>query len=94
MSDSTPLWLPPAMVQRAREFRGPPAPVRAAATVVLIRPAGQTFEVYVLKRVTTMAFGGVYALNRLTPAFSRAGRDPRLPVYRSAARPASAAAPC
>ena len=61
MSDSTPLRLPPAMVQRAREFRGPPAPVRAAATVVLIRPAGPTFEVYVLKRVTTMAFGGVYA---------------------------------
>jgi 8-oxo-dGTP pyrophosphatase MutT (NUDIX family) len=61
VSDSTPLWLPPAMAQRAREFRGPPAPVRAAATVVLLRPKGQTFEVYVLKRATTMAFGGVYA---------------------------------
>lgn len=61
MSDSTPLRLPPAMVRRAREFRGPPAPVRAAATVVLLRPKGQTFEVYVLKRAAAMAFGGVYA---------------------------------
>jgi 8-oxo-dGTP pyrophosphatase MutT (NUDIX family) len=49
------------MVRRAREFRGPPAPVRAAATVVLLRPKGQTFEVYVLKRAAAMAFGGVYA---------------------------------
>jgi 8-oxo-dGTP pyrophosphatase MutT (NUDIX family) len=54
-----PLTLPPALVRRAREFRGTPAPVRAAATVVLLRP--ETFEVYVLRRATTMAFGGVYA---------------------------------
>jgi 8-oxo-dGTP pyrophosphatase MutT (NUDIX family) len=53
--------LPPAMIERARTFQGPPAPVRAAATVVLLRPMGDTFEVYVLKRATTMAFGGVYA---------------------------------
>jgi len=53
--------LPPAMVKRAREFRGTPAPARAAATVVLLRPAGETFEVYVLRRATTMVFGGVYA---------------------------------
>ena len=59
MTYSTPL--PPAMVKRAREFTGPPAPVRAAATVVLLRPAGKTFDVYVLRRATTMAFGGVYA---------------------------------
>ena len=38
MSDSEPLRLPPAMVKRAREFTGPPAPVRPAATVVLLRP--------------------------------------------------------
>jgi 8-oxo-dGTP pyrophosphatase MutT (NUDIX family) len=35
--------------------------VRPAATVVLLRPAHQAFQVYVLKRATTMAFGGVYA---------------------------------
>jgi 8-oxo-dGTP pyrophosphatase MutT (NUDIX family) len=48
------------MVKRARDFRGPPAPVRAAATVVLLRPA-DPFDVYVLRRANTMAFGGVYA---------------------------------
>ena len=56
-----PMELPPAMVRRAREFRGTPAPARAAATVVLLRPQDTTFEVYVLKRATTMVFGGVYA---------------------------------
>jgi len=49
------------MVKRAREFRGTPAPARAAATVVLLRPAGETFEVYVLRRASTMVFGGAYA---------------------------------
>jgi 8-oxo-dGTP pyrophosphatase MutT (NUDIX family) len=53
--------LPAAMLQRARDFTGPPAPARPAATVVLLRPAGETFEVYVLRRATTMVFGGVYA---------------------------------
>ena len=38
MSDSEPLRLPPAMVQRARDFTGRPAAVRPAATVVLLRP--------------------------------------------------------
>ena len=69
MTDSTPLPLPPALLARAREFHGTPAPVRQAATVVLLRPAGENsgtdegsgFEVYVLRRATTMAFGGVYA---------------------------------
>ena len=28
---------------------------------MLLRPAGETFEVYVLRRATTMVFGGVYA---------------------------------
>lgn len=59
MTNSIPM--PKAMLQRARDFTGPPAPVRAAATVVLLQPTDQTFEVYVLKRATTMAFGGVYA---------------------------------
>ena len=49
------------MVKRAREFRGTPAPTRAAATVVLLRPTGETFEVYVLRRASTMVFGGAYA---------------------------------
>jgi 8-oxo-dGTP pyrophosphatase MutT (NUDIX family) len=49
------------MVERARAFQGPPAPTRAAATVVLLRPSGRGFQVYVLKRATTMVFGGVYA---------------------------------
>lgn len=50
--------LPEAMLKRAREFRGDPAPARPAATVVLLRPP---LEVYVLRRATTMVFGGVYA---------------------------------
>jgi 8-oxo-dGTP pyrophosphatase MutT (NUDIX family) len=48
------------MIRRAREFRGPAAAPRAAATVVLLR-AGDPFDVYVLRRATTMVFGGVYA---------------------------------
>jgi 8-oxo-dGTP pyrophosphatase MutT (NUDIX family) len=69
VTDAMPL--PPAMVERARAFQGPPAPTRAAATVVLLRPPSgpssgrgqraETFQVYVLKRATTMVFGGVYA---------------------------------
>jgi 8-oxo-dGTP pyrophosphatase MutT (NUDIX family) len=46
------------MVRRAREFRGPAAVPRAAATVVLLRPP---FDVYVLRRAATMVFGGLYA---------------------------------
>jgi 8-oxo-dGTP pyrophosphatase MutT (NUDIX family) len=71
VSDSEPLRLPPAMVKRARDFTGPPAAVRPAATVVLLRPTStgvaataqdaEPFEVYVLQRATTMVFGGVYA---------------------------------
>jgi 8-oxo-dGTP pyrophosphatase MutT (NUDIX family) len=59
VTDAMPL--PSAMVERARAFQGPPAPTRAAATVVLLRPRGETFQVYVLRRATTMVFGGVYA---------------------------------
>jgi 8-oxo-dGTP pyrophosphatase MutT (NUDIX family) len=53
--------IPEAMVRRAREFRGDPAPTRPAATVVLLRPEGETFQVYVLKRAASMVFGGLYA---------------------------------
>src|SRR4051812_36054948 len=49
------------MVRRAREFRGDPAPTRPAATVVLLRPEGETLQLYVLKRAATMVFGGLYA---------------------------------
>jgi 8-oxo-dGTP pyrophosphatase MutT (NUDIX family) len=59
VSQSMPL--PAAMLQRARDFTGPPAPARPAATVVLLRPAPEAFDVYVLRRATTMVFGGVYA---------------------------------
>jgi 8-oxo-dGTP pyrophosphatase MutT (NUDIX family) len=61
VTDPTAQPLPPAMMKRAREFQGPPVPARAAATVVLLRPGGETFQVYVLRRRSTMAFGGVYA---------------------------------
>lgn len=53
--------LPAAMLQRARDFSGTPAPARPAATVVLLRPSDEAFDVYVLRRATTMVFGGVYA---------------------------------
>lgn len=58
---SDPVQLPPALVKRAREFDGTPAPVRDAATVVLLRPSGTTFQLYVVRRATSMAFGGLYA---------------------------------
>jgi 8-oxo-dGTP pyrophosphatase MutT (NUDIX family) len=48
------------MVRRARDFRGPAAVPRAAATVVLLRPQNP-FDVYVLRRAATMVFGGLYA---------------------------------
>jgi 8-oxo-dGTP pyrophosphatase MutT (NUDIX family) len=61
VSLSTPL--PPAMIKRAREFHGKPAAVRPAATVALLRAVDthKGFEVYVLRRATTMVFGGVHA---------------------------------
>ncbi|MEU6074610.1 NUDIX domain-containing protein [Micromonospora sp. NPDC047074] len=55
---------PPALVEHARRFRaegGTPAPPRVAATVLLLRPAGDDFEVYLIRRVAAMAFGGMYA---------------------------------
>ncbi|SCL67518.1 NUDIX hydrolase [Micromonospora chersina] len=55
---------PPALVEHARRFRaegGVPAVPRVAATVLLLRPAGADFEVYLIRRVAAMAFGGMYA---------------------------------
>ncbi|TYB35296.1 NUDIX hydrolase [Micromonospora sp. AP08] len=55
---------PPALVEHARRFRaegGVPAVPRVAATVLLLRPAGANFEVYLIRRVAAMAFGGMYA---------------------------------
>ncbi|TDC33237.1 NUDIX hydrolase [Micromonospora sp. 15K316] len=55
---------PPALVEHARRFRaegGVPAAPRVAATVLLLRPAGAGFEVYLIRRVAAMAFGGMYA---------------------------------
>ncbi|MGW4293470.1 NUDIX hydrolase [Micromonospora chersina] len=55
---------PPALVEHARRFRaegGVPAVPRVASTVLLLRPAGVDFEVYLIRRVAAMAFGGMYA---------------------------------
>ncbi|SBT52182.1 NUDIX hydrolase [Micromonospora narathiwatensis] len=55
---------PPALVEHARRFHaegGVPAAPRVAATVLLLRPTGVDFEVYVIRRVAAMAFGGMYA---------------------------------
>ncbi|MCM0675691.1 NUDIX domain-containing protein [Micromonospora phytophila] len=55
---------PPALVEHARRFRaegGVPAVPRVAATVLLLRPAGDDFEVYLIRRVAAMTFGGMYA---------------------------------
>jgi 8-oxo-dGTP pyrophosphatase MutT (NUDIX family) len=55
---------PPALVEHARRFRaegGVPAVPRVAATVLLLRPSGDDFEVYLIRRVAAMTFGGMYA---------------------------------
>ncbi|MGC5050247.1 NUDIX hydrolase [Micromonospora sp. DT48] len=55
---------PPALVEHARRFRdsgAQPAVPRVAATVLLLRPADDGFEVYLIRRVAAMAFGGMYA---------------------------------
>ena len=56
--------VPPALVEHARRFHaegGEPAVPRVAATVLLLRPAGDDFEVYLIRRVAAMTFGGMYA---------------------------------
>ncbi|QLQ38156.1 NUDIX hydrolase [Micromonospora robiginosa] len=55
---------PPALVEHARRFHAEgsaPAAPRVAATVLLLRPAGDDFEVYLIRRVAAMTFGGMYA---------------------------------
>jgi 8-oxo-dGTP pyrophosphatase MutT (NUDIX family) len=55
---------PAVLVEHARRFRaegGTPAVPRVAATVLLLRPTGADFEVYVIRRVAAMTFGGMYA---------------------------------
>ncbi|NLU77247.1 NUDIX domain-containing protein [Micromonospora sp. HNM0581] len=55
---------PPTFVEHARRFLASgAAPVvpRVAATVLLLRPADGGFEVYLIRRVVAMAFGGMYA---------------------------------
>jgi 8-oxo-dGTP pyrophosphatase MutT (NUDIX family) len=63
MADS--LEVPRALLDRARAFvasGAEPAPTRSAATVVLLRERpGRPFEVYLIRRVAAMAFGGNYA---------------------------------
>ncbi|MBW4703480.1 NUDIX domain-containing protein [Micromonospora sp. RL09-050-HVF-A] len=62
--DSPGFPAPPALVEHARRFHAEgatPVTPRVAATVLLLRPAGTDFEVYVIRRVAAMAFGGVYA---------------------------------
>ncbi|HEX5540522.1 MAG TPA: NUDIX hydrolase [Micromonospora sp.] len=56
---------PEPLREHARRFYaegGSPAPARVAATVLLLRPAPeQSFEVYVIRRLAAMVFGGMYA---------------------------------
>ena len=55
---------PPALVEHARRFQAEgavPAVPRVAATVLLLRPEGDGFEVYMIRRVAAMTFGGMYA---------------------------------
>lgn len=62
--DSDGFPAPAALVEHARRFRaegGIPATPRVAATVLLLRPTGTDFEVYVIRRVAAMTFGGMYA---------------------------------
>ncbi|MEV0213804.1 NUDIX hydrolase [Micromonospora sp. NPDC050695] len=62
--DSDGFAAPAALVEHARRFRaegGIPATPRVAATVLLLRPTDTDFEVYVIRRVAAMTFGGMYA---------------------------------
>lgn len=55
---------PPALVEHAQRFRAAgsaPATPKVAATVLLLRSTAAGFEVYVIRRVAAMAFGGMYA---------------------------------
>ncbi len=69
-----PLVLPEALVERARAFYAGAEPAvapKASATVMLLRDGAGGLEVYLLRRVTSMAFAaGMYA-------FPGGGVDPR-----------------
>lgn len=73
--------LPELVAQRARAVAAgevAPAAVEPAATVVLVRPAGETVQVYLQHRSRALAFaGGVYAFpgGRVDPDDSRTLRD-------------------
>jgi 8-oxo-dGTP pyrophosphatase MutT (NUDIX family) len=88
--DSRGFAAPEPLVEHARRFYaggGTPAPPRVAATVLLLRPAtpagtrpgigGDGFEVYVIRRVAAMTFGGMYAFpgGGVDPSDSRGQLD-------------------
>jgi 8-oxo-dGTP pyrophosphatase MutT (NUDIX family) len=60
--DGPPLPLPTAdLVERARAFRvagAEPTPTKSSATVVLLRDAASTLEVFMLRRLAAMSFAG------------------------------------
>ncbi|MGW4465454.1 NUDIX hydrolase [Micromonospora sp. NPDC004704] len=78
---------PESLVEHARRFYaegGSPATPRVAATVLLVRPApaadgeaGDDFEVYVIRRLAAMTFGGMHAFpgGGVDPSDSRAALD-------------------
>ena len=73
--------LPEPLAQRARAIAAgevTPVPLEPAATVVLVRPAGETVEVYLQHRHRALAFaGGVHAFpgGRVDPADAAALLD-------------------
>jgi 8-oxo-dGTP pyrophosphatase MutT (NUDIX family) len=87
--DSGGFAAPESLVEHARRFYaagGPPAQPRVAATVLLLRPVpaseqpgatGADFEVYVIRRLAAMTFGGMYAFpgGGVDPSDSRAALD-------------------
>jgi 8-oxo-dGTP pyrophosphatase MutT (NUDIX family) len=82
MSDADQQPLPPSreLVARARAYResgGPPAPAKAAATVILLRDGPKQLEVFMIRRHTGMLFaGGMYVFpGGVVDAADCQGRD-------------------
>jgi 8-oxo-dGTP pyrophosphatase MutT (NUDIX family) len=85
--DNSGFAAPESLVEHARRFRAEgasPAEPRVAATVLLLRPtagragaAGTDFEVYVIRRLAAMTFGGMYAFpgGGVDPSDSRVHLD-------------------
>lgn len=74
--------LPAGMAEKFAQFQAggvTPATPRRAATVALVRPAGDGLEVYVIRRAVSMVFGGVYAF----PGGGVDASDTGLPLLRS-----------